>query len=191
MNRGLIISQRYFKEGTPVDENVDMNLINPTIWRCQEKYIKSYLGEPLYNKILADIVADTLAGDYLTLVDNYIADTLLYYVMYEVQVPLLYKMRNKSVAKANSDNALPISFSEHKYLRDFYKDDAELFGKRLTDYLCVNANLFPEYRNYSDSAQVRAIQAKSTVSVYLGEGGYGDNCDRYDGDYPPEYYGKH
>lgn len=171
MDRGLIISQRYVKETSEIDENVDMNLINPTIWRCQEQYIQAYLGTPLYEKIQADIVADTLTADYLTLVNNYIADTLLYYTMYEVQVPLLYKMRNKSVAKANSDNALPVSYTEHKYLRDFYKDKAEYFAKRLTDYLCVNSTLFPEYNNFTSSDQIRPKSAHSTVSVYLGGGG--------------------
>lgn len=168
MNRGLIISQRYIKETSPIDENVDMNLINPTVWRCQEQYIQSYLGTPLYDKISEDIVAGTVEGNYKTLIDRYIADTLLYYVMYEVQVPLLYKMRNKSVAKANSDNALPVSFTEHKYLRDFYKDKAEYFAKRLTDYLCVNTNLFPEYNLYTSSDQVRAKSATATTSVFLG-----------------------
>jgi hypothetical protein len=90
--------------------------------------------------------------------------------MYEVQVPLLYKMRNKSVAKANSDNALPVSFTEHKYLRDYYKDKAEYFAKRLTDFLCVNSATYPEYNTYTSSDQVRAKSAHSTVSVYLGGG---------------------
>lgn len=168
MIRALIISQRYVKETTEIDENVDMNLINPTVWRCQEQYIQEFLGTPLYEKVLSDIQNSTLAGDYLNLVNNYIADALLYYVMYEVQIPLLYKMRNKAVAKANSDNAQPVSFSEHKYLRDFYKDKAEYFARRLTDYLCAKAELYPEYRNYTDSDEVRARRAESTVSVFLG-----------------------
>lgn len=168
MARILLISEDFIKDNSEIDENVDMKLLNPTIWRVQIQYIQNMLGTKLYNKILSDIDADTLTGDYLTLVDDYCADCLLNYVMYEVQVPLLYKFRDKNVSKKSSDNALPIDFKEHRYLKEFYKDKAEFFAKRIFTYLCENEELFPEYNTEDQFDEVRPQDGDSTVSVYLG-----------------------
>ena len=179
MSRILIISEDFVKDNSEIDENVDMKLLNPTIWRCQIQYLQNILGTKLYNSILAKIDADTLTGDYLTLVDDYCADCLLNYVMFEVQVPLLYKFRDKNVSKKSSDNAQPIDFKEHRYLKDFYKDKAEFFAKRIAAYLCENEELFTEYNTEDQVDEVRPHDGKATVSVYLG-GDYNYNCKSHE-----------
>lgn len=170
MARILFISEDFIKDNSEIDENVDMKLINPTIWRCQIQYIQNILGTKLYNKIVSDIDGDTLTGNYLTLVNDYCADCLLNYVMFEVQVPLLYKMRDKNVSKKNSDNSQPIDFKEHRYLKDFYQDKAEFFARRIAKYLCENEELFPEYNTEDQIDEVRPQGGEATVSVYLGGG---------------------
>ena len=162
-----MISEKYVKENSEIDENVDMKLIEPTIWRCQIQYLQNVLGTKLYKSILDKIINDTLTGDYLNLVNDYCADSLLNYVMYEVQIPLLYKFRDKSVSKKSSDNAQPIDFKEHRYLKDFYKHKAEFFTSRLNDYLCEYSELFPEYDTEDGIDEVNPHGGKPTVSVYL------------------------
>jgi hypothetical protein len=168
MARPIFISEGFFKENSAVDENVDMKQINPTIWQCQIQHIQNVLGTKLYDKILSDISASTLTGDYLTLVDDYCADALVYWVMYEVQIPLLFKFRDKNVSKKSSDNAFPISTKELSRIENRYKDKAEFFTKRISDYLCTNSALFPEYNTENEFDEVRPQDGKATVSVYLG-----------------------
>ena len=169
MARPIFISEGFFKENSAVDENVDMKQINPTIWQCQIQHIQNVLGTKLYDKILSDISASTLTGDYLTLVDDYCADALVYWVMYEVQIPLLFKFRDKNVSKKSSDNAFPISTKELARIENRYKDKAEFFTKRISDYLCTNSTLFPEYNTEVDIDEVRPQNGRATVSVYLGD----------------------
>lgn len=170
MARPIFISEGFFKENSAVDENVDMKQINPTIWQCQIQHIQNVLGTNLYNKILSDISASTLTGDYLTLVDDYCADALVYWVMYEVQIPLLFKFRDKNVSKKSSDNAFPISTKELARIENRYKDKAEFFTKRISDYLCANSTLFTEYNTEDETDEVRPMDGQATVSVYLGRG---------------------
>ncbi len=168
MARQLFISETFFKENSAVDENVDMKQINPTIYQCQIQHIQNVLGTKLYDKIISDIAASTLTGDYLTLVDDYCADALIYWVMYEVQIPLLFKFRDKNVSKKSSDNAFPISTKELSRIENRYKDKAEYFTKRISDYLCANESLYPEYNTEDEVDEVRPMDGKATVSVYLG-----------------------
>ena len=175
MARQLFISESFLKDNSPIDENVDMNQINPTIWSCQIQYIQNILGTNLYNKILADIEASTLSGDYLTLVDDYCADALVHWVMYEVQIPLLFKFRDKNVSKKSSTTSFPISTKELSRIENRYKDKAEFFTKRISEYLCANSTLFTEYNTENEVDETRPHGGQSTVSVYLG-GGYNNNC---------------
>jgi len=168
MARGLLINETFVKSNSEVDENVDMKLINPTIWYCQKAYIEPVLGTVLYNDLIADVVAGSVTGDNLTLVDDYIADALLYWVMLELQVPLTYKFRNKSVSKNTDANSQPVDFEQHKYLKDVYRPKAQYFTERLKAYLCENSTLFPLYGTENGVDEISPKDIAPQVSVYLG-----------------------
>ena len=178
MARALLISEKYLKENSIIDDNVDMKLILPTIWQCQKQYIEQYLGSELYDDIISKVIASTLAGDDLTLVDDYIADSLLYWVVYELQVPLLFKMRNIGVTKDRADFSDPIDLRELSRIENRYKKKAEYFSERLTAYLCANVDLYPKYLTSSESDDLLPKDAKPTVSVFLGSTAM-PKCNKY------------
>jgi len=170
MSIGLFVSETYIKKNTVIDENVDMHLLLPTIWMAQERHIQEIIGGSLYRKIQADIVASTLAGDYLTLVNSYLAPALGWWVMYEADITLLYKYRNKNVSTKTSENSAPVDFTQHKYLREHNKDQAEWWSQRAIDYLCEYSNLFPEYTdNQYDEISPRSTKYSSTVFLGLNK----------------------
>ena len=49
MARQLFFDESFLKDNSEIDENTDMKLLNPTIWRCQIQYIQNVLGTNLYN----------------------------------------------------------------------------------------------------------------------------------------------
>jgi len=115
------------------------------------------------------VVAGSLSGDNLTLVDDYIADALLFWVKMEIQVPLTYKFRNKSVSKNTDPNSQPVDFEQHKYLKDEYKKKAQYFTERLERYLCANTDLFPLYNTSTEDDALLPRDTKPQVAVYLGK----------------------
>jgi len=174
--RGLFISEKFIKENSPLDENIDWKKIQSTVWHCQIQHLQNLLGTKLYNDLVTKVIAGTIAGDDQTLIEDYISDALLYWVMYEVQIPLLYEFRNKNVSKKSSDNAQPIGTKELSRIENRFKDKAEFFSKRMTDYLCANSDLYPLYGTENEIDEVIPQNGKSTVSVYLGGG---ENCNDY------------
>lgn len=175
--RALFISENFIKRNSEIDENVDVNKLLPSVWWCQKAYIERTLGTPLFEDLSAKIIAGSLAGDDLNLVNNYIADALLNWFMVEVQVPLLYNYRNKSVGKNDSQWSTPVEYQEHRYLKDNYKPRAEYFTKRLEDYLCANSSLFPKYTEHTSSDQV--IPTDSTPSNPFFLGGGSKECNKF------------
>ena len=64
---------------TGFDANIDNDSINPFIFMAQNSDIKRVLGDDLYLKIVTDYENDVLAGDYLTIYNNYVEIILAYY----------------------------------------------------------------------------------------------------------------
>ena len=178
MARALFISEEFLKENSPVDDNVDMKKILPVIWQSQMQHIQNLLGTQLYNDLLSEIIADTITANNLILIDDYIADCLMYWVMYELQIPLLFNFRNKSTATNNSDYSNPISTKELSRVENRMKDKAEFFSVRLTRYLCANTDIYPLYLSVVNSDDVIPEDGKPTVSVYLGDTGK-VKCNKY------------
>ena len=167
--RALIITEKFVKSNSEIDANVDMNLIRPTIWYCQKEYIEKSLGTALYNDICTKIIADsTLAThtDILNLVNNYLADALLKWVMFEIQVPLLYKFRNKSTSTNTDANSQPIDLKTLQFLENKYKDKAQYFTQRMEKFLCANSTLFPLWDDCIDGG-VDKQDTKPTTSLFL------------------------
>ena len=78
MATALFITTNDLKRNTIVDGNVDIDKFIQFIKIAQEIHIQNYLGGSLYNKISDEIIAGTLSGDYLTLVQDYLKDMLIY-----------------------------------------------------------------------------------------------------------------
>lgn len=59
MVRAFFISEKFLKDHTALDENIDMKKIRPTIYQCQLQYIEALLGTQLYEDLIAKVIAGT------------------------------------------------------------------------------------------------------------------------------------
>lgn len=147
MARALFITEQFIKDNSPINGNVDDKYITTIIDMCQKVYIIPILGTSLYNEIATEINAGSVSSNNQTLLDDYIQDALLYYVLSEGIAIWVYKIENKSIVKKNSENSSTIDSEEVAMLRDMYKEKAEFFAQRATNYLMENAStsLYPLY----------------------------------------------
>jgi hypothetical protein len=185
----LLVSDTMIKDRTAIHGNIDPKLIYPDIKLAQDMYIHPLLGTALFNKLLADIDAGSLAGNYKTLVDNYIVDALMYYVLSELPTTIAYQFWNKGVLrKQGADTELP-SFDELVSLQNKYKNRAEFYANRMRLYLRQNApTMFTEYINPGSGVDDINPDCRGfTNPVFLG----GDGCcdgrtfeEKYQGDKP-------
>ena len=77
----LLVSQTYLREQSLISDNVDFKLLTPIIRIVQTIDIQQLLGTNLYDKILTDVEATSLTGNYKTLVDDYVLPAMVYYIM--------------------------------------------------------------------------------------------------------------
>ena len=147
MATALFIKRQDLVKNSILDGNVDTDKFIQYIKIAQEIHIRNYLGTDLYNKISADIIAGTLSGDYLDLVNTYVQPMLIHYAMVDYLPFAAYQVKNGGVFKHNSENAETVNKEEVDFLVQKERDFAEYYTRRFVDYMCNNSNLFPEYND--------------------------------------------
>jgi hypothetical protein len=145
MATALFIKRGDIVRSTILDGNVDTDDFIHYVKVAQEIHVKNYLGSKLYDKISTDIIASSLSGAYLTLVNTYIQDMLINYAMVEYLPFAGYKIKNGGIFKRTAENVEIPSKNEIDYLVTKYQDRAEYYTRRMIDYVTYNISSFPEY----------------------------------------------
>lgn len=150
MATALFITRTDLVRNSILDGNVDTDKFIHFIKIAQEIHVRNYLGTDLYNKISADIIADTLSGDYLTLVTTYVQPMLIHFAMVDYLPFAAYQVKNGGIFKHTSENSTSVDKGEVDYLVAKEREFADYYTRRFIDYMSFNQNLFPEYRSNSN-----------------------------------------
>lgn len=168
----LFISVKTIKERTGLHANVDEKLILPEILTSQDMYILPALGTALYNRLQDGIDANNLTADETDLLDTYITNCLVYYVMSELPMGLSYQFYNKGVVRKSSDNTDMPSAQDMIDVANRYKARAEFYKQRLVKFLRQSSTttVFPLYNNPGNGVDtIRPDIEAYTTSIWLGD----------------------
>jgi hypothetical protein len=166
----LFISVNNIKERTGLHANVDEKLVLPEIKTAQDMYILPALGSALYDELQTAIVANNLTALQITLLDTYLADCLIYFVMSELPMGLSYQFYNKGLLRKSGDNTENPSMQDMIDVANRYRARAEFYKQRMIKYLKQNNNSYPNYLNFGSG--IDAIKPENegyTTSVWLGD----------------------
>ncbi len=139
--RVLFISAKQVKEQSTLEMNTDDKILSAIIWDAQNLYLKSVLGNELYNTV-ADTVSNIATNpSFLVdstikeLLDGYIAPYLIYASLSDWIVSANYKLTNKGILKLNDSSATNVSPDELEYAKDVYDNKTESYKQILIKYL--------------------------------------------------------
>jgi hypothetical protein len=166
----LFISVDTIKDRTGLHNNVDDKLVKPEIKTAQDMYILPALGSALYNRLQAGITANNLTSDEISLLDNYVVDTLVNYVLSELPQGMSYQFYNKGLLRKQGDNSEYPSMQDMIDVANRYRARAEFYKQRLIKYLKQNNVLYPLYLNFGSG--IDAIKPENdgyTASIFLGD----------------------
>lgn len=145
MATALFIKREDIVRNTVISGNVDTDKFIQFIKIAQEIHIQNYTGTKLYDKISSDIIGNTLAGNYLSLVTDYVQPMLIHFAMVEYLPFAAYTVANGGVYKHTSENATNAEKIEIDYLVEKERTIAKYYTERFIDYMSFNQSLFPEY----------------------------------------------
>jgi len=145
MATALFIKREDIVRNTVISGNVDTDKFIQFIKIAQEIHIQNYTGTKLYDKISSDIIANTLAGNYLSLVTDYLQPMLIHWALVEYLPFAAYTVANGGVYKHTSENSVNAEKVEIDYLVEKERTIAKYYTERFIDYMSFNQSLFPEY----------------------------------------------
>jgi len=145
MATALFIKREDIVRNTVISGNVDTDKFIQFIKIAQEIHIQNYTGTKLYDKISSDIIANTLAGNYLSFVTDYLQPMLIHFAMVEYLPFAAYTVANGGVYKHTSENSVNAEKIEIDYLVEKERTIAKYYTERFIDYMSFNQSLFPEY----------------------------------------------
>jgi hypothetical protein len=145
MSQALFVSANRLKRDTAIGGSVDDDLIRPYVYMAQQRWILPVLGTKLYNKIGNDIDTGAVAGDYKTLLDDYIIPATVQYAFVQLVPFLRLRFVNNAVVIMNSEQSSAATYDDLKPLMDQALDMATFYRERLIDYIRNNTASYPEY----------------------------------------------
>jgi hypothetical protein len=151
MATALFVSRDEIVKFTALNGNIDTDNFLQWVKVAQDIHIQSYLGTKLFKKINDDLVAGTLAGNYLSLTNVYIKPMLIHWSMVEYLPFAAYTISNKGVYKHNSETSDTVNKDEIDFLVEKERSIAENYSRRFIDYMSFNQSLYPEYNTNSNA----------------------------------------
>jgi hypothetical protein len=151
MATALFVSRDEIVKFTALNGNIDTDNFLQWVKVAQDIHIQSYLGTKLFKKINDDLVAGTLAGNYLSLTNVYIKPMLIHWSLVEYLPFAAYTISNKGVYKHNSETSDTVNKEEIDFLVEKERSIAENYSRRFIDYMSFNQSLYPEYNTNSNA----------------------------------------
>ena len=169
------ISQEYFFQNTPVEQNIDWDKIQPYIVQAQQLYLQQSIGETGLDALSDGVKNNTLTPDEQTFVRNYVQPLVTQYAFWLCLPFINFKATNKALSKESSEFSQAADLDEMKFLRSNVKDAAEFYQRRMVKYLADHPGKFLWYDHPAALDNLpKTIQAYFG-GVYMGYGYGGSN----------------
>jgi hypothetical protein len=150
MAEALLITRQDVVKFTSLNANTDVDKYIQFVKIAQDTDLQNFTGTQLLNKIKADILANTLTGNYLTLTTTYLKPMLIHLAMKYYLPFAAYTISNKGIYKHNSENSINVDKNEVDYLVEKETQIAQHYTERFINYISNNNSLFPEYNTNSN-----------------------------------------
>jgi len=146
-----LISEKLFKQHSPVTSNTDISEFIPYIHIAQELHISPVLGQPLMEELFEQIGTNSLTAENSALILK-IAPALSFYAVYQALPFHWASIVNKGVTIRESENSKGVNIKDLAQLRQWIKNDADILKEGLIGYLNNEKEKYPLWTPGSECA---------------------------------------
>lgn len=148
MKNVLLISEQKLKYFSELDPNIDYEeLILPWIKVSQDTNLQEIIGTRFLKALYDGVKNNTLSQTYKDLINNYIADLLIHYTIYNSLPTISMRIKQTGVVRNNTETGTGIDNADVRMLRQQHKDLGQFYSTRLVEHMCDNPELYPLWVN--------------------------------------------
>jgi len=163
----LFISPQELSNTTILSGNVDIDKYTFCIANVQVTTIEPLLGSELYEKIITDLEAETLAGLYLELFDDFIKPITKHTAVGQYIEIASYILDNGGLYKHTGENIEVVDKQEAQFLAGKYYAFSDGKIRQFEKWMCKNK--LPEYKTSQDG--VNALKDIRLTAGWKLDGG--------------------
>jgi hypothetical protein len=145
----LLVTPDEIKRRTSIDINLDDDKLRSFIRLAQDKVLQNHLGTSLYRKLDLLVRNGEIETEdnskYKLLLRDYVQSVLVWQTFNEYIPYAMFKVNNAGINKGSQENAESLTLAELRVLQSDTRENAEFYVRRMTDYLCENSSIYPEY----------------------------------------------
>lgn len=145
----LLINEELFKLHSPVTGNTDLTEFLPYISIAQELYISPLLGDSLMSELKSQIDGNSLTETNSILVQK-TSPVLSFFAVYQGLPFHWASIVNKGITIRESENSRGVNINDVAQLRQWIRNDADMFKSALLDFLCANKDAYPLWKPDKD-----------------------------------------
>jgi len=154
----LFITPEEITTTTILGGNVDVDKYLFTIANTQITVIEPLLGSELYDKVKLEAENDTLAGDYLTLYNEFVKPITKNQALAEYIEVSSFMITNGGAFKHSPENAELMDKDDIMLLSQKYSAIADMYVLRFNKWICKNP--LTEYKTCQAEVDAQNIQLK-------------------------------
>ena len=148
MTNILLISEDTLKTYSHLNDNVFGKSLTPAIITAQDIYLQKFLGSCLYKKVLELVENGGIRNEnyamYKELLDNYIANFLIYQTLANLIPEISTKITNMGLVTSSDEHVQNVTQGERDLVMGQYQKYADAYCKMMQDFLKENRDSFPE-----------------------------------------------
>ena len=148
MTNILLISEDTLKTYSHLNDNVWSKSLTPAIITAQDIYLQKFLGSCLYKKVLELVENGGIRNEnyamYKELLDNYIANFLIYQTLANLIPDISTKITNMGLVTSSDEHVQNVTQGERDLVMGQYQKYADAYCKMMQDFLKENRDSFPE-----------------------------------------------
>ena len=167
MTNILLISEDKIKTESALNDNCWGKFLLPAIREAQDINLTQIMGENLLSEMYVRVTANTVTGDYRTLLVDYIQPFLLYQVQANIVPTLNVKMANIGTVLTGDEHIEKLSKADVDNLMQSIQYKADWYCRRLQEYLLANKETFG-----IEDCQCKKIKANldsaASTGIFLG-----------------------
>jgi hypothetical protein len=161
MAETLFITPAEIAATTILGGNVDPDKYVVNIVFAQLSVIEPLLGSELYDKIKADFEDNDLAGNYLTIFNEYVKPIVKHESLAEYIEVSNFMIDNGGTFKHTAENRELPTKDDTQFLAGKYHSLAQMYIGRFKKWICLNMSSVPEYKRYQDEVNAQNVEVKS------------------------------
>lgn len=158
----LFVTPLELVQATLMGGNVDVDKYAPIMENVQDKTIQEMLGTELYDKIIADKIANTITGVYLTILNDFVKPVTKFETCANYITLAPFVLGNAGLFKNQPDKAIQVEKEEKESLSQWHHAIAEMHKNRFLKWINLNSASVTEYKTIQDEVDASKSQNLNT-----------------------------